>query len=64
MLEVYHGADEREECFRFLDELQEGSKINMFGAGQSLRQEFGFTRVDARAVLKDWMETYAERHRK
>lgn len=57
--------EEREnEYFEFLDVLRESGETNMYGAAPYLQEEFGFSKVEARDVLKDWMDTYAERHPK
>ena len=51
-----------EEYFEFLDALRESGATNMFGAGIYLEREYGMDRREARDVLKQWMETYEERH--
>ena len=51
-----------EPMLRFLDDLRESAQINMMGAGKELREEFGFTKFEARKVLSYWMETFSERH--
>ena len=42
----------------YLDNLRESGETNMFGAGQYLMMEFGLDKHEARAILKEWMETY------
>ena len=48
--------------FAFLDSVREGGTINMFGAGPCLQDMFGMGKTESRKVLKEWMETYEERH--
>ena len=57
MIENYEDA-----AFEFLDELRESGVTNMAGAGPYLQREFGFTRKDARKLLRKWMETFEARH--
>lgn len=54
--------DDRETLFRFLDALRESGAINMFGAAVPLAETFGLSRSEARAVLAEWMRTFAERN--
>lgn len=54
--------EDREEMFEFLDELRESGETNMFGAGPYLSATFDLSRADARSVLKDWMDSFSERH--
>ncbi len=42
----------------FLDDLRESGETNMFGAGPYLEAEFGLDRREARAVLKEWMDSF------
>ena len=51
-----------DEHLEYLDELRESGIVNMFGAGTYLREEFGFFRQEASAVLLYWMNTFEERH--
>lgn len=46
----------------FLDDLRESGECNMFGAAPYIMEEFALTKIHARAALKVWMDTYAERH--
>lgn len=46
------------EYYRYLDKLRKSGVINMMGAGVYLQRDFGLSRVEARAVLKSWMEQY------
>jgi len=48
----------RKEHKKFLDELRESGKTNMFGAGSYLEEEFGLDKYEARAVLSEWMRTF------
>lgn len=53
----------KEEVFAFLDEVRESGMINMFGAAPHIR--YAFPDVDtaqSRTLLKEWMETFGERH--
>ena len=50
------------EYFEFLDHLRECGVTNMFGAAPYLQQEFGLKRNEARNVLRQWMETFDDRH--
>ena len=49
-----------EEYFRYLYELQNSGKTNMFGAGQFLRDTFGLERKAASDILSYWMQNYEE----
>jgi hypothetical protein len=48
--------------FEYLDDLRESGVVNMFGAGLYLQRDWDLSRLEAREVLKQWMETFAERH--
>jgi hypothetical protein len=50
--------------YPFLDALRESAITNMFGAAPYLQVAFGLTKSEAKAVLKDWMATFGERHPK
>jgi hypothetical protein len=52
----------QEEVNLFLDDLRESGAINMFGAAPYVQKEFGVSRYDARDLVKNWMETFGERH--
>jgi len=52
---------EKQEFFDYLDTLRETGVVNMFGAAPVLQEAFDMTRADARAILKEWMETYGKR---
>jgi hypothetical protein len=52
------------EYFEYLDILRESGGTNMFGAGVFLQEEFALTKREARQVLSEWMQTFAERHGK
>ncbi len=49
--------------FKFLDGLRESEAINMFGAAPHLAEAFNLDKKESRAVLKEWMETFSERHK-
>lgn len=50
--------------FDYLDDLRESGVVNMFGAGEFLQKDWGMNRTEARTILAEWMETFAERHPK
>jgi hypothetical protein len=47
----------------FLDSIRESGAINMFGAAPYVAEAFGVSRQEARDLVKNWMETFAERHK-
>ena len=47
----------------FLDQLRESGAINMFGAAPYVSDAFGVTKYEARDLVKNWMQTFEERHR-
>jgi len=47
-----------EKYFEYLDELRESGNMNMFGAGQALRMDFGLDKKEAADILSKWMETF------
>lgn len=53
----------KEDIFAFLDNVRECGRINMFGAAPVLQEVFGLDRRDARDMLLEWMDTFAERHK-
>jgi hypothetical protein len=42
----------------YLDKLRASGRINMYGAGLHLQNEFGLDRKDAREILLQWMKTF------
>jgi len=53
-----------EDYFIYLDTLRESRVTNMFGAVPYLLEEFSeLSEVEAKKVLKNWMETFSERHK-
>lgn len=46
----------------FLDKLRESGAINMFGAAPYVSDTFGVTKYEARDLVKNWMQTFEERH--
>jgi len=44
--------------FRYLDDLRESGVVNMFGAGEYLRDEFEMGRAESHRVLGLWMRTF------
>ena len=55
-------ADQKTEIFEYLDRLRESGAVNMFGAAPYVEQNFDVDRREAKALHKEWMETFAERH--
>lgn len=45
---------------KFLDDLRESGKTNMFGAAPYLEAEFDLERKEAKAVLMEWMDSFRE----
>ncbi len=43
---------------QFLDKLRESGDTNMFGAVPYLMEEFKIDKQEARAILKEWMDTF------
>jgi len=50
------------EELEYLDDLRESGVTNMYGAAPYLQSAFALDKYEARAVLKDWMATFSERH--
>ena len=50
----------RTETFRFLDELRESGKTNMFGATRYIVKAMEVSKADARALLVDWMANFGK----
>ena len=48
----------------YLDAVRETGTINMFGAAPLIAETFGVERREAQQYLKNWMQTFAERHKK
>ena len=46
----------------FLDKLRESGSINMFGAAPYVSEAFGVDKYEARDLVKNWMQTFDERH--
>ena len=46
----------------FLDELRESGDLNMFGAAPYVSEAFGVSKYEARDLVKNWMQTFDERH--
>jgi len=47
----------------FLDSIRESGAINMFGAAPYVAEAFGVSRNEAKDLVKNWMQTFAERHK-
>jgi hypothetical protein len=55
--------DLKEEIFDFLDYLRESGATNMFGAGRYITDMYPeVSRKESHELLKEWMETFNERH--
>lgn len=54
----------KEEVFRFLDSVRESGAINMFGAAPYVQESFDVSRNEAKTLLLEWMDTFAERMKK
>ena len=52
----------QEQVNDYLDALRESGATNMFGAVPYVIEEFGVSKYDARDLVKNWMQTFAERH--
>ena len=50
--------EQQEEVYRFLNELRESGKTNMFEATSYLVLEFGFNTKEARKWLSNWMKDF------
>ncbi len=46
----------------YLDTMQKSGAINMFGAAPYISEVFGVNKQEARQYLKNWMDTYQDRH--
>jgi len=53
----------KEQYFIFLDNIRENGSINMYGAAPYLQEAFQLNRYDAKDILLEWMDTFAERHK-
>lgn len=51
---------ENAEYFKYLFDLQQGGKTNMFGAGAFLEDAFNLDRNKSKEILLFWMEYYEE----
>jgi hypothetical protein len=54
--------DLQEQVNVFLDDLRESGSINMFGAAPYVADAFGVSKYEARDLVKNWMDTFGERH--
>ena len=52
----------QEQVNLFLDDLRESGAINMFGAAPYVADAFGVSKYEARDLVKNWMDTFGERH--
>ena len=46
----------------YLDTLRDSGAVNMFVAAPYIAETFGVTKNEAQQYLKNWMETFADRH--
>ena len=46
-----------QKVFEYLDDLRKSGKVNMFGAGKNIREEFFIGRIHARNILREWMQS-------
>jgi hypothetical protein len=53
----------KEEYFDYLDGIRDSGIVNMFGAAPYLQDAFGLSRYDAKDILLEWMDTFAERQK-
>lgn len=51
---------DRATVFRFLDEVRNSGKVNMFTAGVLVQEMFELDKAEARRIAVDWMETFSE----
>jgi len=51
-----------EDMLLYLDDLRDAGGFNMFGVAPELADEFGLDKMQSKAVLKYWMQTYHKRH--
>ena len=47
--------------FSFLDNLRDSGVCNMFGSGIYLQEMFAVNRIEAKAIVLEWMRTFGER---
>lgn len=55
--------DNKESMFEYLDAIRDSGAINMWGASEYLRPAFGLSKIEARAVLLEWMHTQRQKER-
>lgn len=44
------------QIFSYLDELRESGRVNMWGCGPYLMDEFGLSRHEARDIFLEWID--------
>ena len=54
--------DLKQRVFSYLDTLKDTAVTNMVGAGPWVENAFDLDKKEANVFLREWMETYAERH--
>jgi hypothetical protein len=52
----------RDEVYAYLDDLRESGETNMFLSPPYVQDCFALDERTARALVADWMTTFAERH--
>lgn len=50
--------------FIYLDRLRRCGVVNMYGAGGYIMDKFGVDKYESRKILKEWMDTFDQRHPK
>ncbi len=53
---------DKEVMFKYLDDLRETGATNMVGATPWLQNAFDLEKEEARAILREWMDTFEERN--
>lgn len=57
-------TDEKKEYFEYLDYLRDGGFINMYESPVKIMEKFGLSMNEAIKVVREWMDTFDERHSK
>jgi hypothetical protein len=47
-----------DEHLDYLDDLRESGATNMFGAGSYVVDEFGVDKIEARGIVRYWMDSF------
>ena len=51
-----------QEYFEYLDDLRDSGLTNMYRAVGFLMGKYGIDKNESRVILRDWMQTFEERH--